>query len=214
MQRLDLGNGSFMEIGATFFSKETADRYFLELQSQCRWEQKPGIFGHMQPRLISSYGEPGISYRYSGANYEAIPWNEPLLEIRSRIQAVRGNYNYCLLNRYRDGADSMGWHADNEPELDDTIASLSLGATRKFRIRNNHTRQTMSFELEHGTLLIMYGTMQNNWMHEVPKTKRAVGERINLTFRRVRTGETTVKTLPVAFGSSDESKSLPVVPLD
>ena len=80
----------------------------------------------------------------------------------------------------------MGWHADNEPEMGDVIGSLSLGATRKFRIRHNESRETKTFPLGHGTLLIMAGTMQQFWQHEVPKTKRHVGERINLTFREIK----------------------------
>ena len=80
----------------------------------------------------------------------------------------------------------MGWHVDDEPEMGPVIGSLSLGATRKFRIRHNETRETRTFPVGHGTLIIMAGTMQNYWQHEVPKTKRLVGERINLTFRAIR----------------------------
>jgi alkylated DNA repair dioxygenase AlkB len=99
------------------------------------------------------------------------------------VEQVRGRYNFCLLNRYRSGADSVGWHADDEPGMGDTIASLSLGATRIFRIRHNQTRETRSFPLADGTLLIMGGSMQRFWKHSVPKTARPVGERVNLTFR-------------------------------
>lgn len=98
-------------------------------------------------------------------------------------------WNYCLANLYRTGADSMGWHADNEPEMGNIIGSLSLGATRRFRIRHNLSRQTQTFLLSHGSLLIMAGTMQQHWQHEVPKTKRPVGERINLTFRTIQSKE-------------------------
>ncbi len=115
----------------------------------------------------------------------ALPWTATLLEIKQRIEAVQGEYNYCLLNRYRSGSDSMGWHADDEPEMGCIIGSLSLGATRKFRIRHNQTRETQTFLAGHGTLIIMAGTMQSYWQHEVPKTKRPVGERINLTFRQI-----------------------------
>jgi alkylated DNA repair dioxygenase AlkB len=126
-----------------------------------------------------------VSYKYSGAHYPALPWTPTLLEIKKKLEAVQGAYNYCLLNLYRDGQDSMGWHADNEPEMGDTIGSLSLGATRKFRIRHNVSRETLSFAAGHGTLIVMSGTMQEFWQHAVPKTKQAVGERINLTFRRI-----------------------------
>lgn len=170
---------------ATFLTQDVADRYFTELRDDCQWEQKPGIFGYMQPRLIASYGEAGVTYKYSGVQNVALPWTATLLEIKQQIEAVDGCYNYCLLNRYRSGADSMGWHADDEREMGEVIGSLSLGATRKFRIRHNQTRETQTFELGHGALIIMSGTMQQFWQHEVPKTKKNVGERINLTFRKI-----------------------------
>ena len=139
----------------------------------------------MQPRLTASYGDEGVTYRYSGTENVALPWTATLLEIKERIEAVQGEYNYCLLNRYRSGSDSMGWHADNEPEMGNVIGSLSLGATRKFRIRHNATREMKTFSVSNGTLIIMAGTMQQFWKHDVPKTKENVGERINLTFRKI-----------------------------
>jgi len=169
----------------SFLPQETADKYFVDLRDNCLWEQKPGIFGYMQPRLIASYGDAGVTYRYSGVLNVALPWTPSLLQIKNKIEAIDGNFNYCLMNRYRTGTDSMGWHADDEPEVGDMIGSLSLGATRKFRIRHNQTRQTMAFEASHGTLIMMSGTMQQYWQHEVPKTKKIVGERINLTFRSI-----------------------------
>jgi len=135
--------------------------------------------------LIASYGNEGITYKYSGVENVALPWTPVLLEIKKKIEAVQGEYNYCLLNLYRTGSDSMGWHADNEPEMAEAIGSLSLGATRKFRIRHNVTRETKTFLAGNGTLIIMAGTMQQFWQHEVPKTKRVVDERINLTFRKI-----------------------------
>lgn len=169
-----------------FFAHDVAGRYFDQLRDEIQWEQKPGIFGHMQPRLIASYGDPGVNYRYSNSDYHAIPWTTTLLEIRQRLSAIHDEFNFCLLNRYRSGADSMGWHADNEPEMGEVIGSLSFGATRKFRIRHNQSRETMAFEASHGSLIVMSGTMQNHWQHAIPKTKLPVGERINLTFRTIR----------------------------
>ena len=125
----------------------------------------------MQPRLTASYGDEGVTYRYSGTVNVALPWTPTLLEIKEKIEAVQGRYNYCLLNRYRSGQDSMGMHADNEPEMGNVIGSLSLGATRTFRIKHNKTKETMSFPVGHGTLIIMAGTMQQFWKHEIPKTK-------------------------------------------
>jgi alkylated DNA repair dioxygenase AlkB len=185
MTRTELKDGGLIVFDDSFLSADIADRYFVELRDQCAWEQKPGIFGHMQPRLIASYGDSGITYKYSGVLNVAMPWTATLLEIKEKIEAVQGEYNYCLLNRYRSGSDSMGWHADDEPEMGNVIGSLSLGATRKFRIRHNVTRETKTFLAGHGTLIIMAGTMQQFWQHEVPKTKQCVEERINLTFRKI-----------------------------
>lgn len=184
-QTIELTDGGVLLFDENFLPDELADRYFIAIRDQCVWEQKPGIFGHMQPRLIASYGDQGITYRYSGITNVARPWTKTLVEIKERIEEVQGCYNYCLLNRYRSGQDSMGIHADNEPEMGNVIGSLSLGATRRFRIKHNTTKETMSFSLGHGSLVIMAGTMQQFWKHEVPKTKQAVGERINLTYRQI-----------------------------
>jgi len=186
MDKIELRDGGILLYDETFLPPILADDYFTELLEQCQWEQMPAIFGHMQPRLTASYGDFGVTYKYSGTVNESLPWLPALLEIKEKIEAVQGRYNYCLLNRYRSGADSMGWHSDDEPEMGNVIGSLSLGATRKFRIRHNVTRETMTFSVGHGTLIIMAGTMQQFWQHEVPKTKQNVGERINLTFRHIQ----------------------------
>lgn len=185
MQTIELTDGGILLFDESFLPAELSDRYFTELRDNCVWEQKPGVFGHMQPRLTASYGNEGVTYRYSGTVNVALPWIPTLLEIKEKIGAVKGRYNYCLLNRYRSGHDSMGMHADNEPEMGNVIGSLSLGATRTFRIRHNKTKETMSFPVCHGTLIIMAGTMQQFWKHEIPKTKAPVGERINLTYRQI-----------------------------
>ncbi len=185
VETIKLRDGGELIYIEKFLPIDIADEYFLALRDECAWEQKPGIFGHMQPRLIASYGNSGVTYRYSGMDYPALPWTKTLIKIKSQIEAVQGSYNYCLLNRYRSGSDSMGWHADNEPEMGNIIGSLSLGATRKFRIRHNATRETQTFLVGHGTLIIMSGTMQDFYQHEVPKTKLKTGERINLTFRQL-----------------------------
>ena len=185
MQTIELTGGGILLYSECFLPAELSDRYFVELRDNCVWEQKPAIFGHMQPRLTASYGDEGVTYRYSGTVNVALPWTATLLEIKQRIEAVQGRYNYCLLNRYRSGQDSMGMHADNEPEMGSVIGSLSLGAKRTFRIKHNKTKETMSFPVGHGTLMIMAGTMQQFWKHEIPKTKQAVGERINLTYRQI-----------------------------
>jgi len=185
VESFEIADGGILLYYDSFLPTELADDYFAKLRDHCAWEQKPGIFGHMQPRLIASYGDAGISYKYSGVVNVALPWTSKLLEIKMKIEAVQGEYNYCLLNRYRSGSDSMGWHADDEPEMGNVIGSLSLGATRKFRVRHNITRKVQTFLAGNGTLIIMAGTMQQHWQHAVPKTRLNVGERINLTFRQI-----------------------------
>jgi hypothetical protein len=185
MKIIRLTDGGLLLYGESFLPPDVADRHFVELRDQCVWEQKPGVFGHLQPRLTASYGDEGVTYRYSGTENVALPWTATLLVIKKKIEAVQGEYNYCLLNRYRSGSDSMGWHADDEPEMGNVIGSLSLGATRLFRIRHNTTREMKTFHLSNGTLIIMAGTMQQCWKHDVPKTRENVGERINLTVRKI-----------------------------
>jgi alkylated DNA repair dioxygenase AlkB len=149
------------------------------------------MFGRtlMQPRLIRFMGEAGVEYRYSGGRHDAAPWHPALTPLLERLQrACPPGFNCVLLNLYRDGRDSMGWHADDEPELGPrpTIASISLGAVRRFQLRSlAQPRQRFEIQPEHGSLLVMSGSLQDNWQHQVPKTARPVGPRINLTFRRI-----------------------------
>ena len=185
METINLTDGGILLHDDAFLPVDLADRYFVDLRDSCEWAQKPGAFGTMQPRLTASYGDEGVTYRYSFTVNEALPWTPTLLEIKQKIEAVQGEYDYCLLNRYRSGQDSIGMHADDEPEMDNVIGSLSLGATRKFRIKHNTTKETMTFSAGHGTLIIMAGTMQQFWKHGIPKTKQPVGERINLTYRQI-----------------------------
>lgn len=185
LQNIELTDGGILLYDESFLPCELADRYFVTIRDECIWEQKPAIFGHMQPRLTASYGDDGVIYRYSATVNVALPWTPRLLEIKEKIEAAQGQYNFCLLNRYRSSQDSMGMHADDEPEMRNVIGSLSLGANRTFRIKHNKTKETMSFSVGHGTLIIMAGTMQQFWKHEIPKTKHAVEERINLTYRQI-----------------------------
>lgn len=171
-------------------STETADlrsRLFAELV----WHgEEISIFGRRVavPRLLCWYGDAGAVYRYSGVSHEPRPWIETLAGLRTRVEIFIGrSFNSVLCNLYRDGRDSMGWHADDEPELGDRpfIASLSLGAERLFRIRHRRTGKTLDVPLRDGDLLLMGGTLQCHWKHSVPKTAKPCGERINLTFRQV-----------------------------
>ena len=168
-----------------FLSTQESAGLLKTLQEHCRWEQKPAVFGHLQPRLTAACGDPGLTYRYSRTQHQADPWLPQLLEIRERLQQICGRYNFCLLNRYRNGQDSMGWHADDEPEMGPVIASLSVGAARRFRLRHNSTREIININISSGMLLIMAGKMQQYWQHELPRAKTVLEERINLTFREV-----------------------------
>ena len=173
------------------FTPAESDRLFDALRRGIGWRQEEIIlFGQRRlvPRLVAWHGDPGARYAYSGVVHEPLPWTPALLEVRDRAESLAGRrFNSVLLNLYRDGRDGMGWHADDEPELgrDPVIASVSLGATRRFRLRHRKRRETVPVDLVHGGLLLMRGPRQHHWVHAVPKTSRAVGERINLTFRYV-----------------------------
>jgi alkylated DNA repair dioxygenase AlkB len=185
VETFELADGGILLYDAAFLAPDVAQPYFIELRDTSAWEQKKAAFGQRQPRLTASYGDEGMTYFYSGTENKALPWTPTLLEIKRKIEAVQGRYNYCLLNRYRSGSDSVGMHADDEPGMGNVIGSLSLGATRTFRIRHNKTKETKTFQVGNGTLIVMAGTMQRFWKHEVPKTTDNVGDRINLTFRKI-----------------------------
>ncbi|MBM4071956.1 MAG: alpha-ketoglutarate-dependent dioxygenase AlkB [Planctomycetes bacterium] len=152
------------------------------------WKQEHGRFGRPFPRLTALYGDPGVCYTYSGTKYDCLPWTPELALIRRRVEeAAKAPMNSVLLNRYRDGQDSMGFHADDEPELgkNPILPSISLGAERRFVLRHTRSGRRLEYVLGHGSLLIMAGTLQHFWQHALPKTKDEVGERVNLTFRRI-----------------------------
>jgi alkylated DNA repair dioxygenase AlkB len=142
------------------------------------------------PRLSAWHGEPGCAYRYSGTLYQPLPLTPAMQVVRARVEkACMQQFDSVLLNLYRDGNDAMSWHSDDEPELGPAplIASVSLGETRRFllRRRDDHTRR-ITLELPGGSLLVMEPPLQANWQHALPRTRRACGPRINLTWRRVR----------------------------
>jgi alkylated DNA repair dioxygenase AlkB len=175
-----------------FLSQRDADFYFKSLRTDVQWKQeKIRIFGReiQQPRLTASFADRGVEYSYSGLKLKSSDWTDELLELRRRVKEASGfDFNTALLNLYRDGKDSMGWHRDNEKELgcNPPVASISLGATRQFQLRYHSTKDSLiTIELTHGSLLLMSGSTQHYWEHRVPKTNTLVGERINITFRQV-----------------------------
>jgi len=184
--------GSSILLHQFFFEKEKADNYFEALHPQTTWKQEEiKMFGEVipLPRLTSWYGDPGSEYIYSGVKNEPLEWLPILNEIRESIQHhTQRPYNSLLMNLYRDGNDGVAWHADDEEELGHNpfIASLSLGATRTFQIKpKNGQGKTVSINLGHGDLLLMSGDTQTKCLHQIPKTKKVVKPRINLTFRNV-----------------------------
>ncbi|MBW8686195.1 alpha-ketoglutarate-dependent dioxygenase AlkB family protein [Chitinophaga rhizophila] len=172
-----------------FFKLPEANHYMHQLLHTINWQQEGMMMYGKQvlfPRLMAWYGDAGSSYSFSGSTYAPLPWTDELLQIRAQIIPLAGvDFNSVLLNRYRNGKDSMGWHADDEPELgvNPVIASVNLGAPRRFMLRHVKEGDKFELSLEHGSLLIMKGALQHHWQHQVPKTTKVSAERINLTFR-------------------------------
>lgn len=175
-----------------FLAKDVADAYFSELLDTIPWQNDPiTVFGktYPQPRMTSLHGHTTDPYGYSGIVMQPNPMTKSLMEIETKIQMLcEERFTTVLLNLYRTGKDSNGWHADDEPELGQNpiIASVSLGAERYFHLRHKKDKtQRLKFALAHGSLLLMEGSTQHYWKHQVAKTAREVGPRINLTFRKV-----------------------------
>lgn len=170
-----------------------ADALLVQLKLSLPWSQhRVRLFGRElpSPRLSAWIGDPGASYRYSGVVHSPLPWTAELSALREQLQQTVGcPFNSVLVNRYRDGQDSMGWHADDEPELgpEPVIASISLGATRTLHFRARHGDAKLALDLAHGSLLLMSGTTQQQYLHAIHKSRRPLGERINLTFRQIAT---------------------------
>lgn len=176
-----------------FLAPEEAGSLFDALLTGIRWRQDTiKLWGkvHDVPRLQQWFADEGMVYTWSGIRMEPEPWSAPLERLRERLHEVLGlRFNTALANLYRDGNDTVGWHADDEPELGDApvIASVSLGATRDFVLRHrSRTELVQSIRLSHGSLLVMEGETQEHWKHCVPRRKRVHAPRINLTFRHVR----------------------------
>jgi alkylated DNA repair dioxygenase AlkB len=197
MRRIDLGFGAWVDFGEAWLAADIAESWQRDLERELGWEQRHIVlFGNriLQPRLIAWAGE--LPYRYSGQTLEprALP---PALDARfaalsAHVARAAGSaFNHVLINRYRDGNDSMGFHADDEPELgaDPVVASLSFGAARRFLLRplqkSASRESSLELALGAGSLLVMGGTCQRHYRHALPRQKSVKGERISLTFRRL-----------------------------
>lgn len=185
-------DGDVRYYGSILDSK-SANHYFDQLLKTILWEHdQTVIFGKLivTKRKVAWYGDEPFNYTYSKTTKSALPWTKELLELKQIIENKSGEtFNSCLLNLYHSGEEGMSWHSDDEKDLkkNGAIASLSLGATRKFAFKHKVSKQTVSVVLENGSLLIMKGRTQSNWLHRLPPTKRISTPRINLTFRTIVT---------------------------
>lgn len=180
-----------------FVQSELASRYLEELKTELPWQQEHMMFGKDRdhkvplPRLTSWHGDPGARYYYSGIHNDPRPWTPVLHALRVQCDALfnSGHFNSVLANWYRDGRDSISYHVDNERDLveNSVIATVSLGTSRRFQLKSKAgTGEIREVQLEHGSLLLMYGLCQKQWLHGIPKEKDIVLPRISLTFRTVR----------------------------
>ncbi|GGG40571.1 alpha-ketoglutarate-dependent dioxygenase AlkB [Dokdonia pacifica] len=176
-----------------FLTLEEATHYFKTIYEETQWQQDDiKVFGKVypQPRLTALYATNSLPYSYSNITMYPKAFTFALSEIKKKVEAITTTeFTTCLINLYRDGKDSNGWHADDEKELgkNPTIASVSLGASRVFKFRDKKAKSSVhSMSLEHGSLLLMKDATQHNWQHQVPKTSKFVEPRINLTFRTIK----------------------------
>jgi alkylated DNA repair dioxygenase AlkB len=175
-----------------FFTKAESDLIFENLFSEIKWRSdKIKLYGKEidLPRKTAWYGEPGKSYKYSGIQMLPEPWTPTLLKIKSEIEEIANvKFNSVMMNLYRDGNDGISWHTDAETELgkNPTIGSVSFGESRRFMLRHRYNKELKSeIELTHGSFLLMGGSTQHFWQHQIPKTSRKLESRINLTFRTI-----------------------------
>jgi len=177
------------------FDSEIAGNLLRELAKEIPWVQnKIKFYGkeNLVPRLESWHGDEGMSYTYSGIKMDAKPWTKNLLVIKESIEPIaKTTFNSVLINYYRDGKDRVAWHSDDEKELgkNPVIASVSLGAERKFKLRHKKYKENQlqhEVFLQSGSLLLMSGSTQHHWLHEIPRTAKPIGPRINLTFRVIK----------------------------
>jgi len=186
-----LPNDGSLYYHGKIFSKEKAEGYFNYLMETIPWKNDEIIiYGKklVTKRKVAWYGDKGTDYTYSHITKQALPWTDELLELKTAIEKISQNrFNSCLLNLYHNGEEGMGWHSDAEKELkkDGAIASLSFGAERKMVFKHKLTKEKRELQLEHGSLLLMEGTIQSHWLHSLPPMKKVTKPRVNLTFRTI-----------------------------
>ena len=192
VEELSIPDGDLI-ICRSLFNQRESDQLLSELYGSIRWQQEfIQIYSKSIPipRLTAWHGDEGTQYTYSNITMTPQPWTLPLLEIKRKIEPLSGiQFNSVLLNLYRDGQDSVAWHSDDEPELgiNPVIGSVSFGGSRRFVLKHRHNTQLkQDIELTHGDFLLMKGTTQHFWRHQIPKTKKPVDPRINLTFRAIK----------------------------
>jgi len=173
------------------FSTAVANAYYEQLMQNIEWKNDQAIiYGKLiiTKRKVAWYGDTAFDYTYSNTTKLALPWTPALLALKSIIEEKTGEqFNSCLLNLYHNGDEGMAWHSDAEKALkkNGAIGSMSFGAERKFAFKHKESKETVSLILEHGSLLVMKGTTQTNWLHRLPPTKLVSKPRINLTFRMI-----------------------------
>lgn len=186
-----LPEGGTVNYYGKVLNHDTADSYYDKLLNKIDWQNDEAmIFGKkiITKRKVAWYGEKPFEYTYSKVTKLALYWTEELLELKTIIEQRTGeSFNSCLMNLYHSGDEGMGWHSDGEKELkkNGAIASLSLGAERKFAFRHKQTKEKVQLLLENGSLLVMKGETQNHWLHRLPPTKKINSPRVNLTFRTI-----------------------------
>jgi alkylated DNA repair dioxygenase AlkB len=186
-QWVDIQDGGRLLWEPAFCAPGEADRLFGWLRTAIPWRQET-VRGKPLPRLNAWFADAGLRYSYSGVSHAGTGWMAELNDIKRAVEEAAGTtFNSLLLNLYRDGRDSIGFHTDAEPELgpNPVVATLSFGSPREFVLKHKARKEVLRYQLGHGSLLVMGGTSQHHWLHAVPKTERPVGERISLTFRRI-----------------------------
>jgi len=184
-------NGEYIYI-PDFYNKNLSDQFLQSFKEKIHWKQESmNMYGRelMFPRLTAWYGDNNKPYSFSGITLQPHAWSDELLKIKNDIEPLcECIFNSVLLNRYRDGKDSISWHTDAEKELglNPIIASVNFGVERTFQLRHMNTKERIDIVLKHGSLLIMKGELQHYWQHQIPKSKRVLDERINLTFRLIK----------------------------